>query len=535
MKDNFTIAEAAARVLALREASTSFLHFVQLTHPDFKIPDFHLELIEALDALEKGTLGKDKLMINMPVRHGKTWLASVCFPVYYIGRRPARKILASSYSAELANTIGKDVRNLAQERAITDVFPHFAMDERSQAAADWQTTDRGKYYGCGVAGSTSGRPANLLIWDDLLKNREEADSPTQRNKAWSHYVSALVKRLEPESDGTPAKEIGIMTRWHPDDPCGRIIDGEDYKEGDWHHITLPGIRKVQSQIKLAKYDLPTDDARYLSRDDCQKTWPANRFVTEEIDAALWPERFPLPYLLKQKRLDPKEFEALYQQQPFIAGGQIIKNTWWQTYDEKLTDYASVIVAIDTAFQKKETSSFSVAIVLGLTHTGDIHILEVHRERLEYPDLKRKVIILNNLHRGKGLRGIYIEDRASGQSLIQDLRRENGIAVIPVKAIKDKIARANAISPLIEGGRVFLPESAPWLEDFLKETESFPNSKHDDQVDALSMGLDALSRISVGNTDMINLPLEMSGSLNNQFTNVHPLRRKDGTIFKGWGE
>jgi predicted phage terminase large subunit-like protein len=535
--DNISIAQAAKRLLELQEAATSFPKFMAVMFPQFKVPPFHMELMETLDAFEKGTLGKQKLMVNMPVRHGKTFLFSVAFPVYYMARRPSRKILASSYGADLANTIGKDVRNLAQEPAVSQIFPKFELAKDSQAANDWRTTLGGKYFACGLDGSTSGRPANLLIWDDLLKNRAAADSPTERNRAWSHYVSALVKRLEPEIDNTPALEIGIMTRWHQDDPCGRLMEGEDYKEGDWHHIIMPAISKKPSQIKMTRDMLPPDDPRWVPVGDLPKLPRAQRDVFEEIDTPLWPERFPLSYLEKQRRLDPHEFSALFQQEPFTKGGNILKSTWWRIYtkEELPTTFATLIVAVDTAFKDGEQSDYSVFITAGLSHSGDIYILDVVRERLQYPDLKRRMLMINSLWRGKGLRGIYIEDKASGQSLIQDLRRESGIAVLPVKTLRDKVSRLNSVSPLIEGGRVFIPDAAPWLDEFLNETQAFPNSKHDDQVDALTMALDALSRVSVGAFDAINTPLEMSTSLFNQFSNVTPITKNSAKKFSIWGE
>ena len=139
--------------------------------------------------------------------------------------------------------------------------------------------------------------------------------------------------------------------------------------------------------------------------------------------------------------------------------------------------------------------------------------------------------------------MYIEDKASGQSLIQELRNQSGIAVLPYKVVQDKVARLNAITPLIEGGRVFLPNSAPWLDDFLEEAQQFPSGKHDDQIDALSMGIDALSRMSGVSMDMLNVPIEISSSLNANFPSfqsgdkewVDKLRDNQKDRFTNWGE
>ena len=125
-----------------------------------------------------------------------------------------------------------------------------------------------------------------------------------------------------------------------------------------------------------------------------------------------------------------------------------------------TNFQTVIIAADTAFKKTETADFSVAIVAGLTQEGDIYIVDIHRGRWDYPELRTKLININATWRGRGLRALYIEDKASGQSIIQDLRRESGIAVVPYKVVNDKVSRINGITPLIQGGRVFLPEKLP---------------------------------------------------------------------------
>ena len=163
---------------------------------------------------------------------------------------------------------------------------------------------------------------------------------------------------------------------------------------------------------------------------------------------------------------------------------------------KPEQFNTLIIAADTAFKAKNTSDYSVMITMGLDRSGDIYIVDIHRERYEFPDLKRKMIMLNNQWRGKGLRGIYIEDKASGQSLIQELKRESGVSVIPYRISTDKVTRLSAVLPLIEGGRVLIPEHAPWLDAFHDECQTFPSGTYDDQIDALSIGLDVLAEPQV---------------------------------------
>jgi len=528
--------QAAKHLLKISKAKDSFRGFVEALYPEFELADFQLELIETLDSLEKGTLGVNRLLITMPPRHGKSWLASTLFPVYYLARRPNRNVLATSYNQDLAKTFGRQTRDHAREPIISQTFPDFAMSEESKAVDDWRTTLGGGYYATGMGGSTTGRAATLLIVDDPVKAREEADSATQRNKTWSYYVSALTTRKQPEPNGTPPLEIVILTRWHPDDLAGRIIETEDWKEGSWKHINFPAIREVETSVKKSVASLPEDDPRYIPQGELSKVAPSKRHYLESSEEALWPNRFPLEELRKRERLDPREFASLYQQSPYIQGGNLIKSSWWRKADSP--ECQTVIIAADTAFKKTETADYSVLMVIGLDANSDIHILDIIRDRYDFPELKRAAITLNAKWRGKGLRGMYIEDKASGQSLIQELRNQSGIAVLPVKVGTDKVSRLNAVLPLIEGGRVFIPNEAQWLDSFMDEAQSFPNGKHDDMIDALSMGLEAASKMGGQASEMLTGPINMSSSLSAQFKqSPQNWWEKDlsGSEFKGWGE
>lgn len=537
---SLTPQQAAKRLLTIRKAQEGFEGFVRALYPDFELAPFQLELIEALDALERGTLGKRKLLINMPPRHGKSWLASTLFPVYYLARRPTRQVLATSYNQDLAKTFGRAVRDSAREPVVLQSHPDFAMSGESKAVDDWRTTSGGSYYATGMGGSTTGRAANLLLTDDPVKAREEADSPTTRNKTWSYYVSALTTRLQPEVDGTLPIEILIMTRWHPDDLAGRVMETDDWRDGLWHHINFPAITSTKAKVKASVATLPASDPRHIPAGELSKVAPSKRHYYPEVESALWPERFSLEDLKKRQRLDAREFASLYQQSPYIQGGNLIKTSWWQSYPTAETPTPStVILAADTAFKKTETADYSVILTLGLTSSGDMLILDMIRQRFDFPELKRVAISQSARWRGRGLRGLYVEDKASGQSLIQELRTHSGISVIPVKVSTDKVSRLNAVSPLIEGGRVFLPDKAEWLDDFMNEAQSFPNGKHDDIIDALTIGLDALSRMSVSVTSMMSSSIEMDTSLNKQMASQwgQPLATapKNQSGFKGWGE
>jgi len=537
---SLTPQQAAQRLLLITKARDSFHGFVTALYPDFTLAPFQEELIETLGQLEKNTLGCNRLLITMPPRHGKSWLASTLFPVYYLARKANRNVLATSYNQDLAKTFGRQTRDHARELIIPQAFPDFSMSDESKAVDDWRTTMGGGYYATGLGGSTTGRAATLLLIDDPIKAREEADSATQRNKTWSYYVSALTTRKQPEPDGTPPIEVVILTRWHPDDLAARLMETEDWKEGAWHHVNFPAIQRVKSKEKTSVASLPEDDERHIPKGELSKVAPSKRSYYKEKEAALWPERFPLDELRKRERLDAREFASLYQQTPYIKGGNLIKASWWRKTNDVPT-CNTVIIAADTAFKKTETADYSVMMVLGMDDLNDIHILDIIRDKYDFPELKRAAITLNAKWRGRGLRGLYIEDKASGQSLIQELRNQSGMSVLPVKVGTDKVSRLNAVLPLIEGGRVYLPDMAVWLDAFMEEAQSFPSGKHDDQIDALSMGLEAIAKMGGAASELMNGPINMASSLSSQFHQAENNKQwwaadlKGQPNFKGWGE
>lgn len=472
---------------ALKAAEASFLGFVKLLHPRWEIPAAHLELIEALDRLEKGELRHELLdtvctnaQFNMPPRHAKSAYVTVMFAAYYICRCPQRSVMTGSYSATLAEGFGKQVRDIIELPVVRQAFPNVRIDPLDRSKAEWGLVDGGgtstggKYYAVGLGGTTTGRPANLLIWDDPIKTKEEADSATSRNKAWDFITYSLQTRKQPllrtvngQIVREPAIEIAILTRWNVDDPGGRIQETPDWKEGRWFHFLRPAI------IDEGK---PTEKA-------------------------LWPDAFPLEELKRIRKADPARFEALYQQQPFTKGGSIFKTSWWKSVKElpKPDQLVCLVCGADTAFKASENNDPTALVFAGLGYDGNFYIYEVFEKHLEFPDLKRLFVTMNGLWKSRGLRGFYIEDRASGQSLVQELRRMGGVPVIPHALPGDKAVKARGITPLVEGGLVYLPEYAPWVDDFISEFEQFTGDaakkERDNKVDATVIALDVLSRIS----------------------------------------
>ena len=531
-----TAQDAAKHLLKLKKAEESFKGFVQLHNPEWKLPDFHKTLITALDRLESGE-GPRNLLITMPPRHGKSTFGSVYFPAYFMARKPSRYIMSTSYNSQLATDFGRQVRDLVNDPLTRQAYPDLEMSQDSRAVDQCRLRGGGAPCFLGLGAPTPGRAANILLLDDPLKSREQAERATQRNKVWDFYVSGLSTRLQPDIDGQPPAQIIILTRWHPDDIAGRLMQTDDWKEGMWSHINFQAITEkvVRGKEGKDRRQLAPTDPNYISNEEARQISAKKRYLPVTERNALWPERFSLEDLERRERLNPREFASLYQQSPFIQGGNLIRSQWWRTYpaDMRPEQFTSLIIAADTAFKAKSTSDYSVMMTMGLDKSGDIYIVDVHRERYEFPDLKRKMIMLNNQWRGRGLRGIYIEDKASGQSLLQELKRESGVSVIPYKISTDKVTRLSAVLPLIEGGRVLLPDKAHWLDAFHDECQTFPAGTHDDQIDALSIGLDVLARTP--QTGEYYRPPTF-GNLNKEdslFSQKSDLNQ--GTSWRNWGE
>ena len=477
-----------ARMAALHWAENSFEGFVRYMFPKRTFAPFQLDFIRTLDALEQRRLIHPNtgqlvynLLTNMPPRHAKSHYGTVLFPAYLMGRVTTRKTMVSAYNATLAVDFGKETRAITQTKSFQQIFPKFKISQDTRAGDEWKTVDRGAYYAVGLDGPTSGRPANCLIIDDPIKNRVEAESASVRRNVWDFITSALWMRIEPEEDGTPPIQIMTLTRWHPDDPAGRLMKLPEWKDGEWIHVYHQGLTELAPD-------------------------PANPEVKQY--KALWPERFDVKYMLRQKSRSERDFQALYQQQPLIEGGNMVKSSWWQYLpkDFRLSKqlYHSVIIGADTAFKEKSINDYSALAIGGITPKGDMHLLRVVRGRLPFPELKAKIIQLNTLWRPRNLRAIVIEDMASGQSLIQELRRESGVSVIARRWPGDKVTHLASVLPLIEGGRVFLPHPdsddpelpVDWLSDFMTEIEQFPSGAFDDQVDAFSLLINELSRTAI---------------------------------------
>ena len=439
----------------LREkAQNSFMAFVKAMWPGFIHGRHHAVMAKKFEDIAAGKL--KRLIINMPPRHTKSEFASYLLPAWFLGKYPGKKIIQTSNTAELAVGFGRKVRNLVDGETYAKVFPNVSLRHDSKAAGRWSTNANGEYFAIGVGGTVTGKGADLLIIDDPHSEQEAAlaaNDPAVYDKVYEWYSSGPRQRLQPGGS-----IVIVMTRWGKRDLTGQVIKASAQRGGDeWEVIEFPAI-------------LPSGNP-------------------------LWPEFWSLNELssLKEELPHPK-WQAQYQQDPTSEGSAIVKREWWKIWEEDSPPHVDMIIqAWDTAFEKNSRADYSACTTWGVFHHPDdtgkdqanLILLNAFRDRLEFPELKKRVL---EQYKEWNPDGLIIEKKASGAPLIYELR-SMGVPVqefTPTKG-NDKITRLNAVSDLFASSRVWVPNTN-WAEEVVEEVASFPNGEHDDYVDSVSLAL-----------------------------------------------
>ena len=417
--------------------------------------NWHIEVIAA--ELEKCRLGETKrLIITVPPRSLKSHCASIALPAWLLGHNPSKQIIAASYGQELANKLAVDCRTLMTSKLYRELFPGTQLS--AMRKPEFATTRGGVRFATSVGGTLTGRGADFLIVDDPMKP-DEALSDIQRKSVNAWYDHSLYSRLNDKIKGCI---IVIMQRLHEDDFVGHLLE-----QGGWRLVRFPAIAEEDEQHSI---ETPFGTQTFIRR----------------AGEALHPEREPVGLLEKLKQqIGEYTFAGQYQQSPAPLGGGIVKREWFQTYTSAPEKFKLVFQSWDSANKATDLSDFCVCTTWGVKDKK-LYLLNVLRERMEYPELKRKV----RSHAERyGATKIIIEDRASGTQLLQELRRDNVRGVTPYAPKLEKVLRMHTASNLIENGSVYLPAEAPWLASYLQELSTFPNGRFDDQVDSTSQALD----------------------------------------------
>jgi predicted phage terminase large subunit-like protein len=437
----------------IESAQTSFMGFVGHMWPAFIEGRHHKIMAEAFEKIARGEL--KRLIINMPPRHTKSEFASYLLPAWFLGQHPGKKVIQTAHTAELSVGFGRKVRNLVDSDDFKSVFPDLQLRADSKAAGRWSTNKNGEYFAIGVGGAVTGKGADLLIIDDPHSEQEgQSADPSVFDRTYDWYTSGPRQRLQPGG-----AIIIVMTRWHMRDLTGKIIKASAQRAGtdEWEVIEFPAIM------------------------------PSGK--------ALWPEFWSIAELeaLRSELPSPK-WNAQYQQNPTSEEGALIKREWWQVWEKDRPPPCDFIIqSWDTAFLKTQRSDFSACTTWGVFYTPDdegvtkpnIILLDAYKERLEFPELKKKAF---ELWSDMQPDAFIVEAKAAGMPLIFELRAM-GIPVAEYTPSRgnDKIARVNAVADLFASGIVWAPETR-FAEEVVEEFASFPAGEHDDLVDSSTQAL-----------------------------------------------
>lgn len=437
--------EAVARA----KASHSLLWFIFWTFPAYKYSSHLGEVAARLESVASGAC--DRLIITMPPRHGKSELASIRFPAFYLGQNPDHRIILASYSADLAQNFSRQVRRIVETPEYAEIFPEIVLAADSRSVGMWDISGRrGGMKATGVGGPLTGFGSDLLLIDDPIKNREEAESETVRESTWDWYTSVARTRLEKHG-----KIVIILTRWHEDDLVGRLLNaqGTDPQADKWSVLHLPAI---------------SDDGH-----------------------PLWPEKYSISALESiRATIGPRDWESLYQGRPTPPEGSMFKRSQFEVIDSE-PEGLRYVRFWDLAASGKESADFTAGAKCGITETGELIISDLYHERKDWPDVEADMAAMVSMEPGLEW---GIEQAGFQLAVIQQLQRDPRFYRIPITGVpvdRDKVSRARPWQPR----KVKLVRGL-WNQKFIAEALSFPLGKHDDMVDAVSGAYQLLAGTAV---------------------------------------
>lgn len=445
-------------------ARTNLLAFVKATKPDYSIGWVHREICGRLmkffvDAIEHKS---PRLILTMPPRHGKSQLVSKHFPAWCFGVYPDISFIACSYSDSLSKRVNKDFQRIMDSNEYRRIFPSVILPPRgSKYTRSCSLIEIphhvGSFRSTGIGGGITGMGCDILSIDDPLKDRQEANSFTIRERIWDWYTSTAYPRLSPGGG-----ILVTLTRWHEDDLVGRLLAAMNQGGADnWTVINYPAI---------AEKDEPH----------------------RKIGEALHPERYPLKMLEKIRiNIGSYDWSALYQQHPTPVGGSIIKREWLQEYEILPSVFEKVIQSWDFTFTDSASSDNVAGTVWGKAG-GRFYLIDCICEKMDFVSSIRALQRMTVKHPA-AIRKI-VEDKANGPAIICALKNKVS-GIVPYTPQGSKEARAFAVSPLFEAGNVFIPKqdaNHPWVRDYVDELVAFPSAPHDDRVDSTTQALNYLA-------------------------------------------
>lgn len=456
----FELLEQKEQRHRLKQAKTSLLGFAHYAYPGFKEGAHHRKLAQIFEDVIAGR--KNRVIINIAPRMGKSEFSSYLFPAYFLGKFPNKKIIMGTHTASLSEDFGRRIKNLIAGDVYPTVFPDTRVAEDQKASGKWSTTEGGQYYAVGVGGSIAGRGADLFVIDDPHSEQDlKAGTRTPFDAAWGWFQTGPLQRLMPGG-----AIIVIMTRWSQIDLTGMLIN---------HQIKNPDADKWEI-VEL----------------------PAILYENTPQEKSLWPEQWPLEQLqAKRAGMDPRFWQAQYIQNPTSEVAAVIKRDMWQIWEqEKPPKCEYIIQSWDTAHETKTSSDYSACTTWGVwfneedNDNAHIILLDAIKGRWSFPDLKKRAI---EYYKEWEPDACLIEKKAAGAPLIQELRAM-GMAISEFSPSRgktgtsnDKVVRLNAVSDMFSSGRVWAPDSR-WAREVIEEVAAFPAGDHDDYVDTCTQAL-----------------------------------------------
>lgn len=429
-----------------------FRRYLHPKHMDY-LDGYLLQVMRFVET--EGREGIGHLIISLPPRHGKTKNLAQLFPAYLLGKHPDWKVILASYQADLAIKSGRNVRNLINSDRFRLHFPGVRLAPDSTSSRSFNlAADEGGMESLGVGGGVTGKGGHILIADDLLSGRADAESATIRNKTWGWWTDDYYSRGEVDY----AAFIVCGTRWHLDDPIGRLLKNEPEK---WVVVNLPALA--------------------LEND------PLDRDPGEP----LWSERWGKRRLLEIKKTQGEYgFNALYQGSPIPAEGNLFKRKYFNIVDQH-PPVQSALRFWDLAMSEKTSADYTVGLKYLLCEDGHRYIPDLARGQIDWGGLTDYMADVM-LKDGPNVIQ-YIEMKGYMSRAVQTLvldPRLHGYSIFGVDVDTDKLTRAlPAVSKAAAGVIHLLNRS--WNETFISELCAFPFAENDDQVDALSGAENAL--------------------------------------------
>lgn len=511
--------EAVIRELAQRKlAKDHLLPFIQRFNEKYTAGWVHRAICKRLEKFSRDVAAQKspRLMIFMPPRAGKSEIASKTFPAWHLGHYPDHEIIASSYAVSLPMGFSRKIKDLIATKSYRQIFPEAALNPNAQAAEAWLTTRGGGYVAAGVGSGITGKGAHVGVIDDPVKDAEEADSETQREKVWDWYSSTFYTRLAPGGG-----ILVIQTRWHDDDLSGRLIRQQKELEIELTEQVQQLREEIEEASPILAKELHQELAKVQKEYDNREQWDIlvfpqvatadeyyhsreDRFSSErEVGFAkirskgevLHAARFNERMVTRMRQtMQPRHWSALHQQNPVPDEGEIFTKSMFR-YEPIVADWRryDVYIAGDLALGNKQHNDWSVLLAGAMDYQGQLHIIEMSRFKGGADPITENLLALLRRYE-KRLARFGLEEGQIQMSLWPEIQRrivKEKLAVPfatgkhALKPVSDKLARSRVAQAMMQQGRVIWPENQPWVEDARTELLRFPGGLHDDIVDVLA--------------------------------------------------